>query len=182
MLKKASTAAIILLLLIPVVTDAQGISQRIEVYYNDIGIILDNKEIKLEGRPFIYEDRVYVPIRSMGAALGIDVDWNEEMKTVILRNRDYKFPLAECRPEEGESFVYGEIISIDYADYTITLRQHFDDNSVPITNPLQVDEDVVIVLKQENNLHFYELKQGSIGGFILNSQGTVRGIIIARPF
>ncbi len=180
MFKRASITAIVLLFLIPMITDARGTSEMIRVHHSDIGVIVDGRGVVFEERPFIHRGRVYVPARSISTALGMDIHWNDEMKTVVLKSSDYKFPLTECRPEKGELFVYGEIIDIDYANYTIDIHQHLDDNSIPITNPLRVDEDVIIALQRENNLHFYELNTGSNGGFILNNTGTVRGIIIAK--
>jgi hypothetical protein len=180
MFRKAVAIAIILLLLAPAVIDAKGIFEMIKVRRGGIGMLIDGREARFEEQPFIYNDRVYVPIRFVNTALGMEVDWNSRIKTVIINSPDYKFPLAECRPEEGEVFVYGEIIEIDYTEYTITIHQHFDDNSIPITNPLRVNRDVVIIQQRnrERNTHFYQLETGSTGGFILDPGGTVRGIII----
>lgn len=180
MFKKTVMIAIILLLLVPAAIDAHEVFEIIEVHRDDIKVIIDNRETELEGELFIYDNRVYVPVRSLSTALGMDTYWNEVTKAVVLRSPDYKFPLTECRPEGGEVFVYGEIIDIDYAAYTITIHQHFDDNSIPIINPLPVKRDVVIIqqLDHQNNIHFYQLKPGSTGGYILDSGGMVRGIII----
>jgi hypothetical protein len=180
MLKKTAAAAIIILLLAPLIINAEGISQAIEVHRGDIGIIIDGRKTQLEEQPFIYNGRVYVPIRFISTAFGMDVDWNNEIRAVVINSPDYNFPLAECRPEEGEAFVYGKITGIDYENYTITIHQHFDDNSIPVDNPLRVNRDAIIVMQrdQRKNMHFYQLKIGSTGGFILDAGGTVRGIII----
>lgn len=180
MFKKALLIAIILLILAPPVIDAEGTAENIEVRHGGIGVVIDNCDVVLEDQPFIYNDRVYVPIRFVNTALGMDVDWNSNMRTVVINRPDFKLSLTECRPEAGEVFIYGEITDIDYADYTITICQHFDDNSIPVTNPLRVNRDAVIIQQQDEdkNIHFYQLKTGSTGGFILDPGGTVRGIII----
>ncbi|MGI6702461.1 MAG: copper amine oxidase N-terminal domain-containing protein [Clostridia bacterium] len=180
MFKKAVAVAIILLLFIPAVIDAEEVFEMVKVHRDGIEVVIDGREIYLEERPFIYNDRVYVPIRFVSTALGMDVDWNGGMKTVVINSPDYKFPLAECRPEEGEVFVYGEITDIDYAGYSITIHQHFDDNSIPVKSPLRANRDVVIIQQHngKRNIHFFQLKTGSTGGFILDSGGMVRGIII----
>ena len=180
MLKRTLSTAIILVIITSSTITAAGLLEEIKAYRGDIKVVADNREIELEEQPFIYNGRVYVPLRFVSNALGMDVDWNDETKTVIINSPDFKFPLAECRPEEGEVFVYGEITGIDYEDYTVTIHQHFDDNSIPVTNPLRVNRDVVIVMQRNGrkNMHFYQLKSGSIGGFILDSGGKVRGIII----
>jgi len=180
MLSKISAAAIILVIITSATISAAGLFEEIQIYLGDIKVVADNREVELEEQPFIYNGRVYVPIRFVSAALGMDVDWNDETKTVIINSPDFKFPLAECRPEEGEVFVYGEITGIDYENYTLTIHQHFDDNSIPVTNPLRVNRDAVIVMQKNGrkNIHFYQLKRGSTGGFILDSGGKVRGIIV----
>lgn len=177
---RSVTILSILLLLMPVMADARETLEKIDVCRRNVEVIIDNRRTQLEEQPFIYKSRVYVPVRSLGNALGMDVDWNDKMNAVIIINPDNKFPLAECRPGDGEVFVYGEIIDIDYAAYTVTLDQHFDDNSIPITNPLEVKSDAVIIQQQlqEKNIHFYQLKPGCTGGFILDTGGAVRGIII----
>lgn len=180
-MKKAAFMAIILVLLTSLTINAAEIAEMIEIHRDDIRVIIDGNETTLEEPPFIYNGRVYVPLRFIGTALGRDVDWNPDVRAVVINNPGLIFPLAECRPEEGEAFVYGEIIDIDYEDYTITIKQHFDDNSIPVNdNTLSVNKDAVIIDQQngEKNIHFYQLKGGSSGGFILDSGGAVRGIII----
>lgn len=182
MLKRILSTAIILVIITSATISAAGLLEEIQVYRGDIKVVADSREIELEEQPFIYNGRVYVPLRFVSNALGMDVDWNGETKTVIINSPDFKFPLAECRPEEGEVFVYGEITGIDYENYTVTIHQHFDDNSIPVNNPLRVNRDVVIVmqLNGRKNMHFYQLKKGSTGGFILDSGGSVRGIIVQK--
>lgn len=180
MLPRASVAAVIILLITSLTINAAGLFEEIRVYRGGINLVVDNREIVLDEQPFICNERVYVPIRFVSAALGMDVDWNAETRTVVVNSPDFNFPLAECRPDEGEVFVYGAITDIDYANYTITIHQHFDDNSIPVANPLRVNRDAVIIMQrdQRKNIHFYQLKRGSTGGFILDSGGMVRGIII----
>jgi len=179
-MSKTAAAAVIFLILTSLTISAAGTSETIEVHRSGMQILVDGRPVDLEQQPFIYNDRVYVPVRFICTALDRDVDWNPDIRTVVINNPKLRFPLTECRPDEGELFVYGEIIDIDYEAYTITIQQHFDDNSIPVQNPLAVNRDVVIILHQndERNIHFYQLKCGNTGGFILDSGGMVRGIII----
>jgi hypothetical protein len=75
-------------------------------------------------------------------------------------------------------FVYGEILDIDYHNYFISIEQHFDDNSIPVANPLKVISNVAI-RRKNSNIHFYQLKVGDVGGFIVNKNGEVRGIVVS---
>ncbi len=180
MSRKIAVIVAILLAFTGLTISAAGLFESIEVYRGNVKVFIDSRQVELEEQPFIYNGRVYVPIRFVSTALGREVDWNPEIRTVMINNPDIKLPLAECRPDEGEIFIYGEIVHINYENYTITIQQHMDDNSIQVKNPLQVSRNVVIVI-QENaakNIHFYQLKSKCTGGFILDSDGMVRGIII----
>ncbi len=58
--------------------------------YNDIKITLNGQEIlptDANGtyvEPFTIDGTTYLPVRAIGNALGLSVDWNDETKTVIL--------------------------------------------------------------------------------------------------
>jgi len=48
--------------------------------------------------PIIYKDRTYLPVRAIGEALGVKVDWNNDTRTVILG--DAPAPVEEPVVEE----------------------------------------------------------------------------------
>ena len=51
-------------------------------------IHFDKQESKeLDVAPQILNDRTYMPLRAVGEALGCDVDWDEENRTVIIENK-----------------------------------------------------------------------------------------------
>jgi hypothetical protein len=182
MWKKALFIAIIILTLTNVSIKASVSKEQIEVYRQYIQVIVDNNSIELEEQPFIYNNRVYVPLRFVSNALGKEVEWVATQKAVLIKSPGLFIPVPENRPDVGEIFVYGKITGIDYENYTMNIEQHFDDNSIAIKNPLKVNHNVVVVLQGngKKNIHFYQLKEGDVGGFILNSNGSVRGIIISR--
>lgn len=70
---------------------AKQISNTIEVAYNNIKISVFGQECipkDMDGNvvePFIYEGTTYVPIRAISQAFGKRVDWNDETKTVEIR-------------------------------------------------------------------------------------------------
>jgi uncharacterized secreted protein with C-terminal beta-propeller domain len=65
-------------------------SIQAELFYRDISIVLNGKEIVTRDvngdstEPFIYNDTVYVPVRSIANNLGLNVEWNEDTSEVIL--------------------------------------------------------------------------------------------------
>ena len=60
------------------------------LYYNDIKITLDGTPLvpkDVTGKvvePFIIDGTTYLPIRAVGGALGLGVDWNPQTSTVLL--------------------------------------------------------------------------------------------------
>ena len=82
----------------------------------------------------------------------------------------------------GERFIYGTIVSIDYENNEITIEQHMDDNSIRVNPILKVREDSIIILKRNDKtmiIDFEDLKIGDVFGLVLDGYGMVRGIIIS---
>ena len=71
---------------------AKQMSERIDVLYNNIKIIIDGVEYTptdVNGNtvePFIYKGTTYLPLRAIANAFDKDVDWNGENYTVILNS------------------------------------------------------------------------------------------------
>lgn len=181
MYRKIIFTAIIIILLIPSNIKGSGLLEKIEVYRGNIKIAVNNTPVELEEQPFIYNNRVYVPLRFISDALGEKVEWIPESRAVIIKELDLNVSLDDCQPEMGEIFVYGKILNIDYENYRIEIEQHFDDNSIEISPFLSVSRHVVVMLQgnDEKNIHFFQLRKGDTGGFILDSSGRVRGIIVS---
>ncbi|NLK00327.1 MAG: copper amine oxidase N-terminal domain-containing protein [Clostridia bacterium] len=57
-------------------------SKTLKAVYKNIKIIVDGKTATGDEEPFIVGDRVYVPFRMIGEALGVDVDWDAETSSV----------------------------------------------------------------------------------------------------
>ncbi|MDO5040829.1 MAG: stalk domain-containing protein, partial [Peptoniphilus sp.] len=49
-----------------------------------------NNEIKMDVVPYIKDGRTMLPIRFIAEALGFKVEWIEETRTVVLKDRDYR--------------------------------------------------------------------------------------------
>ena len=150
--------------------------EEIKVFYRDIRIFVDKNEIKSKEEPFIFKDRVYVPIRFVAESLDLPVLWNSEDNTISISSFQ---SFEEAKPLEGERFVYGEILSIDREKGTLHIYQHIDDNSVYEESDLKVSEDVIILLQRNDkkmNLGFEDLKIGDIVGMVVNKENKIRGI------
>ncbi|SHJ62806.1 stalk domain-containing protein [Paramaledivibacter caminithermalis] len=152
--------------------------KEIKVFYRNIKILVNNEELKLEEEPFIYDNRVYMPIKSICEALNSMVTWDNEHNNLSLFS--YK-DFEEANPLEGERFVYGEILYINKEKMTVNIYQHIDDNTVYEDKDLKVAENVIIILKRNNkkiNLDFEDLKIGDIAGMVVNKENKIRGIIV----
>ena len=82
--------ALVLGLGIPALASAG--TKTAELFYNDIKIRLNGKELLPKDangnavEPFIIDGTTYLPVRAVGNALGLNVGWDGETKTVILGN------------------------------------------------------------------------------------------------
>lgn len=51
-------------------------------------IYVEGEEFKSENPPLVIEGRTYLPLRAIGEALGINVDWNEELRRVEINKNN----------------------------------------------------------------------------------------------
>lgn len=71
---------------------AKNSKENIDVAYNNIKIYTDGIEANTsDAEPFIYNGTVYMPIRSAAEALGVNVDWDGNTKSVYLTSKDSDF-------------------------------------------------------------------------------------------
>jgi hypothetical protein len=58
--------------------------KQIEVTYRNIGLQVNGEEIESEQEPFLYQDRVYAPLRTIGEAVDKEVTWDNETSKVLI--------------------------------------------------------------------------------------------------
>ena len=69
---------------------ASGVTRQADLFFNDIRVTLDGEEIiprDAHGNivePFVIDGTTYLPVRGIGTALGLGVDWDGDTSTVIL--------------------------------------------------------------------------------------------------
>lgn len=63
---------------------AKVANMNIPVSYNNIKVVVNGKQLSTSKEPFTYEGTTYLPIRAVAEAVGMDVGWNGETKTVTL--------------------------------------------------------------------------------------------------
>lgn len=78
-------------------------TKPIEVIYNNIKITLDGKVVNMDVEPFQYEGRTFVPVKFVSEALGANVKWNAETKTVEIKQIAHQDPISKVLPNPTPS-------------------------------------------------------------------------------
>ena len=182
MIKKLVSFILFLLLLANSnITWASSSFKDIQVYYNQLRIVHNGEELMQQEAPFIYEDRIYVPLRALAEALDFEVNWDGSSYEVHLSQRSANVYIEPCDPFIGEIFVYGQILAIDYEKKMIYLEQHLDDNSREIFDALMPSSEVTVVLQRRSNqfkIQFEDVKVGDVVSLIITNDNLIRSIIV----
>lgn len=64
---------------------ANGIWEKIDVLRNDVQVVVNGVGVTADN--FLYNDTTYLPLRAVGEALDLNVQYDEETKTAILVER-----------------------------------------------------------------------------------------------
>lgn len=65
---------------------ASNAVRTITVYYQDIKMYVDGQRITTSSEPFIYNGSTYLPVRAISEALGENVYWDQNSKSVYIGN------------------------------------------------------------------------------------------------
>src|SRR5690554_5313305 len=101
---------------------SDGIEEVKAFLREDFKIVLDGRTINLENAVLIQDNNSYLPLRELGLMLNVDVDWNDEDRTVILTSASD--PVSDSNSSESTSsgeVEYPRIIKFDNViNYKIT--------------------------------------------------------------
>lgn len=75
---------------------------------NTKSVFIDDKQIELKEGSIVYEDRIFLPIREISDALGLEVGYVEEQKIVTLNGGKIQLPI-----NQNKAVVNGKILAID---------------------------------------------------------------------
>jgi hypothetical protein len=64
----------------------ENIVKTIQVTYRNISIQVNGKMVPSEQEPFIYQGRTFVPLRTIGEALGKTVEWDNGKNQVVIND------------------------------------------------------------------------------------------------
>ena len=77
---------------------AKQISETVELFYNNIKIYIDGREVVPKDangnvvEPFIYNGTTYLPVRAVSNAFGKDVEWDGTTQSVYIGKKDNTKP------------------------------------------------------------------------------------------
>ena len=63
-------------------------------FENDIAVTVNGERVKFDARPQIIDDRTLVPLRAIFEALGAQVNWNADTKTVTAERQETQVSLT----------------------------------------------------------------------------------------
>lgn len=94
---------------------AKQISETAELFYNNIKIVMNGKEIQPKDangtyvEPFIINGTTYLPVRGIASALDLNVEWDGNTNTVVLSDAlTAPFTLAAGQYIVGEDIAPGK--------------------------------------------------------------------------
>ena len=150
----------------------------------DIGIRRDKLLFKMDNKNDLKVDCLYlegakyIPVLELPNLIRGEIIFNEDH--ILLK--DYvDFPETDYL--NGEKFIYGSILKVDYERKEIVIEQDMDDNDIEIFPILKAREDVILIVERKDkrmNIDFEDLKLGDRLGVVLDKEGMIRGIIMGN--
>ena len=114
-------------------TPASG-TKEVEITFRDIKVVLDGVQLKLTNangeavEPFIMGGTTYLPLRTVGEALGLMVDWDGPNSTVIMESPDYNTVWVTTK-ETAKVGTYSSTTTYKYDEYGNQIQSDFSDNT-----------------------------------------------------
>ncbi len=90
-------------------TKGTGEGQVYSLIYSDIKVLFNNKYLSFDVPPFIENSRTLVPLRAIFEALGAEVKWDGDTKTVTAQKGGTEIRLVI----DGAAYKNGELMELD---------------------------------------------------------------------
>ena len=137
---KICAAALLASVAIGATVYAANLTKKIDVLYDDIKILSNNIEfmpVDEQGsqvEPFIYEGTTYLPVRAVSEALGKNVSWDSETKTVMVTdNEDIEYSkiairnffklFSQKRYDEMKNFTSGSVAGYEFSEGVFGMKE-----------------------------------------------------------
>lgn len=80
----AGLAVILVLAMSASAFAATGTTKKLSAIFKNIQVLVGGQALQMETEPFIVNGRTYVPLRVIGEALGVGVDWNGDTNVITV--------------------------------------------------------------------------------------------------
>jgi len=94
-------------------------SRTIEIAFRNASVTLDGETVHYANgdavEPFIWEGTTYLPVRAIGEALGLEVDWDNATATVILKHPSEAEPSPKPAPADPSGMTTGQRNALEHA-------------------------------------------------------------------
>lgn len=183
-LRLYSIVSIILFFLVSSTSYGHSINQEIKVFFKDIKIMINNKEVIAKDKVFLYNNTVYVPLRSLAESLSYNVHWDENSSSISITEKPKN--IIPTQPDLGEVFVHGKVLGVYTDQLKIIIKQHADDSNTIFIDPeVKISPQAIIeitngISSKRGNIS--DLKQGDGVAIILDFHRIARAVIIYRNY
>lgn len=137
---KICSVALLVSIAVGATVYAANLTKKIDVLYDDIKILSNNIEFMpvdehgSQVEPFIYEGTTYLPVRAVSEALGKNVSWDSETKTVMVTDnediesskiaiRNFFKLFSEKRYDEMKNFTSGSVAGYEFSEGVFGMKE-----------------------------------------------------------
>lgn len=148
---------------------AKQVSETAQLVYDNIKIVVNGKEVQPKDangayvEPFTIDGTTYLPVRGISSALGLDVEWNDSTKTVVLSNalkapftlaagqyvvgEDIEAGKYDCRAVSGSGSFMGTVESMGFMGLSAVMAEegnkYYEDDRSTYSNLRLADGDII---------------------------------------
>ncbi|WP_187274146.1 stalk domain-containing protein [Paenibacillus sp. N3.4] len=118
--------------------------EKVEAYLNpSMPVTLDGNKLDLDKPVAIIDGNSYLPLKSIGQALGKEVNWNEQTNSIELKSTTTS-TISNKKKNAIDEKIYYKYMDV-YSKYPVTFQKHNSDSSA-----------VIIVNEKEYQVHIGE--------------------------
>ena len=152
---------------------AAGNWKTIDVLENDINVLVDGKYISESN--FVYNDKTFLPLRSVAEAVGKPIDYDESSNTVYIGTREVvkTFKKIGSYSDRANLSIYEDENGVQYVDFdeinSVTARTgiytiiwayfdgswKFEEWDKNLSKFVERSEGTCVVYESENDIKFY---------------------------
>ncbi|MGL4738013.1 MAG: copper amine oxidase N-terminal domain-containing protein [Cellulosilyticaceae bacterium] len=131
--------------------------------FSSVTIYLDGIHLDITDKPFKYKGRLYLPLRQVGEALDIKIDFNNEKKVALAQSKYYRLemPLKYTKAVKIPLSTphSASILSIDYFNPEVSVVFYQEKTYLPVRFTAEALGFAVKYEEKENAVYFTSPKE-----------------------